>query len=177
MNIKKILPALASMTLVMGLSACAFDSPTITDAPADTTSDTTSESPSAPQGVGKFGQVVKWDGVDLTVSKPKAFEPSNSAGGADQFEHTVSLDVKLSNTGDEPLDPTLVYVSASSAEQEASAVFDVEKGIETPPTTDVMPGKSVTWTVVFNVADPKDLVVEVTPPDFSMEPVLFSSGG
>lgn len=175
MNIKKILPALVSMSLVMGLSACAFDSPTITDAPAST--DTTSESPSTPQGVGKFGQVVKWDGVDLTVSKPKAFEPSNSAGGAEKFQHTVSLDVKLTNTGDEPLDPTLVYVSASSAEEEASAVFDVEKGIDAPPTTNILPGKSVTWAVAFNVADPKDLVVEVTPPDFSMEPVLFSTGG
>ena len=175
MNIKKILPALASMTLVVGLSACAFDSPTITDAPPST--DITFESPSAPEGVGKFGQVVKWDGVDLTVSKPKAFEPSDTAGGTEKFEHNVSMDVKLTNTGEEPLDPTLVSVSASSAEEEAGAVFDVEKKIESGPTTNILPGKSVTWTVAFNVADPKDLVVEVSPPDFMMEPVLFSTGG
>lgn len=176
MNIKKILPALVSMTLVVGLSACAFDEPTISDAPPSTDAPV-SEPAAAPEGIGTFGQVVSWDGVDLTVAKPKAFEPSGSAGGAEKFEHTVSVDVKLTNTGDEPLDPTLVYVSASSGEQEASPVFDVEKGIDVPPTTDIRPGKSVKWTVAFNVADPKDILVEVTPPDFSMEPVLFSTGG
>jgi len=172
MNIKKILPALTSLSLVMGLSACVMDTPTISDGPSNEETTTTPET----QGVGKFGQVFSWETADLTVSKPKPYEPTNMAAGADDFPDTVSVDVKLTNTGDELLDPTLVMVTASSGEHEASQVFDANS--DTGPTTSIKPGKSVNWTVIFNVASAKDVTVEVSPPEpFTMEPALFSTGG
>lgn len=176
MNIhKKSLSVLTGAALALSLTGCiSLDEPTLSDAPPSAEETEAPESES-PEGVGTFGQVVSWEGVDLTVTKPKAYEPSDTA--ASQGPHTVSMDVKLTNTGDELLDPTLVYVSASSGGEEASAVFDVANGVDAPPTTDIKPGKSVKWTVAFDVVDPKDMTVEVTPPDFMMEPVLFSTGG
>lgn len=175
MNIpKKTLSTLAGVGLVLAMSACTLDEPTISDAPpsAETTEAAEEE---VPDGVGSFGQVVSWDGIDVTVGKPKPFKPSQYANGADQFPDTLAFDIKLTNTGDEPFKAGLVYVTASSAEQEASMVFDHEQGIETPPQTPILPGKSTTWTAVFNVADADDVVLQIAP-DPLMEPVLFSTG-
>lgn len=178
MNIpKKTLSTLTGVGLVLAMSACTLDSPEINDAPpaSETSAPVEETSEKVPDGVGSFGQVVSWDGVDVTVGKPKPFEPSATAAGADQFPDTLAFDIKLTNTGDEPFDPNLAYVTASSAEQEASSVFDSEKGVNGPPQTPVMPGKSAKWTVVFNVADASDVVLQLTP-DMLMEPVLFSTG-
>jgi hypothetical protein len=172
---KKYLYTLAGTGMALGLSGCVpLGEPTLGDTPA--TESAATEESQVPDGIGEFGQVVSWDGVDMVISKPKTFEPSQYAAGADEFPDTVILNVKLTNTGDDPFDPTLVYLTASSAEQEASMVFDAEQKIEAPPTTSVLPGKSVKWSVVLNVADADDLLVEVSP-DFALEPVLFSTGG
>lgn len=169
---KKYLYTLAGTTMALGLAGCVpLGEPTLGDTPTESAA---TEESQVPEGIGEFGQVVHWDGVDMVISKPKPYEPGQYAAGADEFPDTVILDVKLTNTGDEPFDPALVFLTASSAEQEASQVFDMDS--DQTPMTSVKPGKSVKWSVVYNVADADDILVEVSP-DFALEPVLFSTGG
>lgn len=179
MNIpKKSLSVLIGAALAVSLTGCiSLDEPTLGDTPASSepVEAPASESPEAPDGVGTFGQVVSWDAVDVVISEPKPYEMS-ATGAGDASLPAISLDIKLTNTGDEPFDPSLVYITASSAEQEASAIFDTENGIEGAPMTPVLPGKSVNWTVAYNVADAGDVLVQLTP-DMMLEPVLFSTGG
>lgn len=183
MNIpKKSLSLLVGAVLALSLTGCiSLDEPTLGDTPASSepVDAPASESPEANEGVGKFGQVVSWDGaeaaVDVVIGKPKAYEMSMSGAG-DANLPAVSMEIKLTNTGDKPFDPSLVYMTASSAEQEASEIIDTANGIEGAPMTPVLPGKSVKWTVAYNVADAGDVLVQLSP-DFSLEPVLFSTGG
>lgn len=177
-NPRPALTLLVAPALVLGLAACGpLDEPTLTDttqsAEAEVKADNAAAEPKD-DGVGEFGQKISWDGVDMVVSEPKPFEPSQTAAGVG--EHNVSFDVKLTNTGTEPYDPVLVTITASSAETEAEQIFDMESGLEMGPTTQVRPGKSVNWTVAFSVADPADVQIDVTP-DFTMQSVLLSTDG
>lgn len=173
MNPRRTITALAATGLALSLTACGpLDEPTLGDTSTANVEESTAEDTN--DGVGEFGQAVSWDDVDIVVSPPKPFEPSQYAAGAEEFPDTVSMQIKLTNTGDEPFNPILVTVTASSGEAEASPVFDAEKGIDTPPTTAVRPGKSVKWSVVFNVADADDVLVQVTP-DPGTTPVLLST--
>lgn len=172
--LKKTLTVSAGIALAVSLTGCIpMDEPTLSDGPSTTEESTTPED----DGIGTFGQVASWDGADLVVSKPKKYTPSDSAGSMNEFPDTISMDVKLTNTGDEPLDPALVFITVSSAEEEGSPVMDIANNIDLGPTTKIKPGKSVKWTVVFNVADAKDLLVEVSPPNMLDESVLFSTEG
>jgi hypothetical protein len=179
---KKYLYSVVGAALVLGMSACSFDEPEINDPALPTASETAapeeepSESPEAEEGVGEFGQVVSWEGVDLTVSKPEKYEPSQSAAGAETYPDSVVFEIKLTNTGSQPFDPSMIYMTASSGGEEASEIFDTEKRVDGAPMTSIRGGKSTTWKAAFNVADPSDILLEVTP-DFSMEPVMFATAG
>jgi hypothetical protein len=178
MNHKLTTSVLTAAAVALSLSACTFDDPEITDAPpsAETQAEPAEAEAEekAPDGVGKFGQVLSWENVDITVTEPAPFEPSEYVDEGYEFDHYIVVEVRLTNTGEELFDPTWVHLTASSGEQEAMFVADVEKGINGAPMTSVQPGKSAKWKEAFNVADPDDIAVEITPDAFTSSPVLLT---
>jgi hypothetical protein len=152
--------------------------------PADTTKETAPEPevPLTDAGVFEFGQTASWgDGtVEMTLSAPR----EHTLGEFDDpefysFEQYVEFDVTLTNTGDEVYDPSMSGVLGMSGESSAEEItYDY-------PQTPLLPGDSVTWVAAFAVADPADLVFEVSPgleyqagheEDFNSYTALFATG-
>lgn len=127
---------------------------------------------------GAFGQNITWpDGVAVTVSVPKAYKPSNSAAGGQAASRYVSMTVTLTNGSDKNIEATGTSLSATANGAVADQVFDSAKGIGGSPTSTVLPGKSVTYTVALGLPskDPVDLQVEVRPSfGFGYEPAIFT---
>src|SRR5690349_22781078 len=168
---KKTIASLAlAAGIALGATACAgySDVPpeSVTQAPDEETyepapePEPVEEEPAVPD-VLSFGDVAQWDGVEMGLSKPKPFQPSEWSAGAEEFDESVVFEVTLTNTGTGQYDPSMAYLSATSGGVMASEIFD--NGVGDVPTTPVLPGKSVTWKVALNVADPAGLVVEVSP--------------
>lgn len=121
------------------------------------------EDTAADSGVYKFGETAEFDGLTIGVSTPSPYTPSESAYiGDTKTENNVKMTVTITNTGSKPYDPVLTSTTASSGGQEALSVTDIQNNIGLPPTTNVLPGKSVSYDVAFNVADPNDLQLDVT---------------
>ncbi len=151
------------------------------DSPAETSKSTPAESSaesdsSSESSVAKFGATYQWtDGLEVTVSTPEKFTPSEyvyqeSDGTPVVFEVTV-----VNGTG-EPVDLDLFYVSAQSGETESTPIFDSANGIEGSPSTKLLDGRTVKFKEAFAVADPEDIVVDVSPNDgFFRDGVLYSS--
>ncbi len=138
-------------------------------------SDSSSEESTAEEdGVGAFGQAYTWeDGLSVTIDKPKAYKPSESAY-VDGEGKPMSLKVTLVNGSDEAFDPTLATVSAQSGNEEASEIFDTAKNLEGAPSTKLLPGREASYTVAFSFADPDDIVVEFSP-DFTHSSALYTN--
>jgi len=119
----------------------------------------------------KFGETVTFDGLSVGVSAPEAFSPSQYAFGADQAAN-VKFTVTLTNTGSEGYDPVLTFISASSGQQEATQIFD--EALMGAPTTTILPGQAVSYQVGFSVADPAQIVLDVTG-GFDYETVTYTS--
>jgi hypothetical protein len=123
-----------------------------------------------------LGETVTYpDGLAVSVSGAEPFTPTEWAAGTEGFTQFVRMDVTITNGTDEAFDPSLAFVTASSGGVEASSVFDSEAGVGGGPTTQVLPGASVTFAVAFGVSDPADLVVEVEPGPFEYDSALFAS--
>lgn len=86
----------------------------------------------------------------------------------------VAFTVTIDNGATSNYDPTLFMASAQSGSVEASEVFDSENGFNGPPTTKLLPGRTVTFKVGYGVQDPKDIVLEVTP-GFDYDSAIFTS--
>jgi hypothetical protein len=108
-----------------------------------------------------FGETATFEGLTLGISKPEAFTPSEYAATGSQ-PNNVKFTVTITNTGDEGYDPALTFLTASSASQEASEVFDTEGGLSGAPMTTILPGASTSYVVGFNVADPAQIVMDAT---------------
>lgn len=122
--------------------------------------------------VAAFGKAYSWeDGLAVTVSTPRAYKPSEYAAGTDKFTKFVSFEVRVVNKTGKAWDPTLFQTSVQSNNQEADEVFDSENLGEMPQTK-LLNGREAKFTVAYGVANPQDLVMEVTP-DYEHEPVLF----
>lgn len=136
------------------------------------------ESPAAEEpmdsGVLVFGETASWDdAISISVSEPVAFKPTEYAAGLEEGQTAVMFEIVLTNNSSEKYEP-LIYNTASSAGEEASGVFDVEAGIDFPPTTAVLPGKTIKWKEAYSVADAADITLEVSP-GFTYDSVIFTS--
>lgn len=121
------------------------------------------EDTAADSGVYKLGETAKFDGLTIGVSAASPFTPSDTAYiGDGATPNNVKMTVTITNTGSKPYDPVLTSTSVSSGGQEATSIADSESNVGLPPTTKVLPGKSVSYDVAFNVADPNDLQLDVT---------------
>lgn len=108
-----------------------------------------------------FGETATFDGLTLGISAPEAFTPSQYAYTGSQ-PNNVKFTITITNTATEGYDPTLTFISASSGSQEAEQIFDTEGGLTLAPSTTILPGASVSYPVGFNVADPAQIVMDVT---------------
>ena len=127
---------------------------------------------------GAFGQKYTWpDGVAVTVSGPKAYRPSSSAATSQAAVRYVSMTVTLTNGSDKNVEATGTSLAVTANGAPAEEVFDSAKGIGGSPTSTVLPGKSVTYTVAVGVPtkEKADLQVEVRPSfGLGYQPAIFT---
>lgn len=121
-----------------------------------------------------FGETATWlNDVSISVSQPTAFDPTDMAAGMVDGNTSVAIEFVLTNNSTENYEP-MVYNSASSAGVEAPGIFDVEKNIGLPPTTTVLPGKTIKWTEAYSVADAADITLEVSV-GFEYDSVIYTT--
>jgi len=137
-----------------------------------------SASQPAPDALGtlSFGETNVWEnGVQLSVSAPEPYTPSEAAVGADLPDNLV-FTITIRNNSSENLEPS-PFPQLSSGGQEAGQIFDVMadgQSVSVPPTTVVLPGQSVSWRAAWSVADPNALTMQVAP-NFEYEDAIFTN--
>lgn len=137
------------------------DVPSTTDAPADRSR--------------KFGDNFKYaDGLQVSVAIPVPFTPSESSAITTKSPDYFSFEITIKNGTGRAFDPSAVQSSLQSGDQESGSVFDSANGIGSPPSTSLLPGRSVKFKVAFGVGTPKDLVFQVTP-SFNYDPAIFTT--
>ena len=126
----------------------------------------------------RLGDSTKWeDGLSVTLSKAEPFTPSDSAAILDPSAKAfVKINVTLVNGTAANFDPAVFHMSAQAGNKEAQQVFDSAKGINSSPSTMLLPTRETQFPVVFGVLDAAnpDLVVQVTP-DFQHKAQVFTS--
>ncbi len=130
----------------------------------------------APVGNLAFGDTMVWeDNVELTVSTPEGFTPTEFAAGAD-LPNNVVFTITITNNSSENLEP-LPYTRLSSGGQEGSQIFDSGNpagDIGISPTTVILPGQFVTWKEAWSVADPNSLTMQIAP-NWDYEDAIFTT--
>lgn len=177
------LATVAIFTVVVGLSGCGAtatpsgDVPRGDNHPSGATNSGSEESPGGTQsGVQAFGKAYTWDGgLSLTVSKPKAYTPSDSSSAmmSKKFKHFRAFDIVVVNKTSEPVDLSLFHATVQSSNEEGEQVFDYAKGFEGSPSTKLLPQRESKFKIAFGLKDPKDIVMEVTPGMFEYDSVIF----
>lgn len=123
----------------------------------------------------KFGQSAAWpDGVKVTVVNAGVFTPADTAVKGSEGTHTL-FEVTIENGSKENFNPNSLSISASSGSKEAESIFDTANGLDGEPTTDVLPGKSISFKVGFTLADPNDITLQVKPLSFKKDKITFTS--
>lgn len=109
-----------------------------------------------------LGESFSWeDGTTALIEAPQPFQKSEWAAGGEGYDHTVSFKVTVTNGSDAPLDASFTSPNVTSGEREGSEIFDDEVG--GGPTSNILPGRTVTFTVAYGVDDPADVVAEFAP--------------
>ncbi|NQX27172.1 DUF4190 domain-containing protein [Microbacteriaceae bacterium VKM Ac-2854] len=146
------------------------------DVPSDESSDGLGEEAPAGGADAAFGETIAYDNdVTISVSAATAFTPTDTAFGADQANQ-VLVTMTITNGSTENLEPS-VYATASSAGVAATDIYDSGNAagdIGTPPSTTILPGGTATWLQGFSVADPADIVLQISP-SFDYDDVIFST--
>ena len=126
-----------------------------------------------PGSVVMFGQVHTYgDGLEIAVNPPQRYEPSRNATGVEGGQ-AVKMQVVVTNRTDAPFRPNTVQVSATSAGQAGTAIWDPDQGIDlTGPDVTIPAGASLYFNLAFAVADPGDVTVELTPALFGYGPTV-----
>ncbi|WP_411075493.1 DUF4190 domain-containing protein [Streptomyces sp. cmx-4-7] len=104
------------------------------------------------------------DDLKVTVSDPKAYEPSEFAADLTGGNKAYQVTVVIENSGKKKFDATLVTLTGRAGTNGVAAeqVFDEKVGAGFQGT--VLPGKKATVTAAFDVPeDAENLTVEVNP--------------
>jgi hypothetical protein len=126
--------------------------------------------------IEKFGQVYTWtDGLDVTVAAGVPFTPSEYAVSTPAPVY-LSFTITITNKTGKPYDPTLFNVTAQSVGKESESIYDSDNDLTGSPTTSVLDGRDATFAVGFGVADPADVVLEISP-GFDYDSALFATDG
>jgi hypothetical protein len=177
---KRTTAAIAIAGLAFTLTACAAQSgaksdgsATGTNRPTTTVTTKPVETTAAPVNP-KLGKAYTWkDGLAVTISAPAAFIPSNTSM-VDPAAAYVTFTVTVVNGTAANFDPSMFSTSFQSTNVEGKEVYDSAKNIGGAPSTTLLPGREVQFTIGYGVADPADIVLEVTP-DFAHDAAIFTS--
>lgn len=161
---RTIAAALLTALTIAGLTGCMggiSNTPAEPGGPAPKASSTAADDGEDKTLSKKFGSTFTWDdGASITVSKPKAFKPSEYSS-SQKFKDHVIMDVTIKNGSDKPIEAILFGTQATTGDAEAEAVFDGEKGVDLP-TSKVLPGKSLKYKIAFGVKKGEDFVLSVS---------------
>ena len=109
-----------------------------------------------------LGDTFTWeDGTTARIEAPQSFQKSEWAAGGEGYDYTISFKVTVTNGSDAPLDATFTSPNVTSGEREGDEIFDDKVG--GGPSSDILPGRTVTFTVAYGVDDPADIVAEFAP--------------
>lgn len=177
----RLAAALSVIALTLG---CASTSGSANEDPPSGTNADSSEAAAAEEpseepteedsGVIAFGESYTYeDGLTVTLSPPAPFKPSykevvTGDGQPIQFEVTI-----VNNTG-APFDPSGVYTTVQSGNEEGEELFDTEAGLDGSPTTTLLDGRESKFKIGYAVKDPADLVLQMTP-SYDYEDVIYTS--
>ena len=121
----------------------------------------------------QFGRpAVLSNGVQVQVSAPQGFTPSGTAAGNSGVRAFVT-EITVRNGTAQPLNPSMISASASVNGQEAGSVYDSAQDIGLP-TTNVLPGRSVTYRAVFSSPVEHGAVQVDVSPGFSNGTASFT---
>jgi hypothetical protein len=162
--------------LLLALSACSGVSGkqgAAPAAPADQPSAVATTKPVAPTPttppkskviISSWGQEFAYDnGLAVVISQPVAYIPSEYAAVAGDSVAFARFDVTVTNKTEEAFEPSMFQVDGTSDGKPMQSVFDTENGLNGPPSAAVLPGKSVTFSVGFGLANPADITLDVRP--------------
>lgn len=179
---KRKLATIAAIAL-LALTGCAglvepTPTATVTETaqpePEETTESTPTESAEPEEKTRPtFGDTYTYpSGLSVKVGKPEEFTPSEYALKGEGAH--LKFDITLTNDTGEEYDPVLFYASASSGDEESEQIFDGEE-LGGMPSTTVLDGKKVKFSIGFSVADPEDITMEVSPSfSFDEGSVIFT---
>ena len=126
--------------------------------------------------IEKFGQAYTWtDGLEVTVAAGTPFTPSEYAVSVPAPAY-LSYTITITNRTGKPYDPTLFNVTAQSAAKESESIYDSDNDLSGSPTTSILDGRDATFAAGFGVADPADVVLEISP-GFDYDSALFATDG
>ena len=112
-----------------------------------------------------FGETMIWDdGVEMAVSVPEAYTPSEFSTGA-ILPYTVAFTLTVTNNSDANVS-VLPYSRVTSAGQVASPVVDITDAGElvgVSPQVALPPGQSVAWKEAWSLVDPNSISMLNTP--------------
>ncbi|MFD9030587.1 DUF4190 domain-containing protein [Streptomyces sp. NPDC059567] len=124
----------------------------------------------------KFGQTFAYeDGIKVTVSKPRAYEPDQFAAGHTKGNSAFQVTVTIVNGSKETLDVSGALVDATDAEgARAEPVFDGSNATEMFR-GNVLPGKQAKAKFAFSVSPKADgeLQVELSPTILEHEDAIW----
>lgn len=114
-------------------------------------------------GVSAFGESVTLPENEGTImiSAPEPFTPSDTASVEGTWDEYVVMTVTETNDSAEPVMAGW-SIQATTGDKAASSVFDSAQEISSP-TVDIMPGKSITYKVVFGRTKGAEFVVSAAP--------------
>jgi len=178
----KVRTAVAALAVTLSMSSCAAlplvlpstspaPSPARSAPPAPTL-EPTEPSPSPEEDVElSFGDTARWDdGIEVKVGKPKEFTPGEFADYDQGADHQFKIKVTVTNDTGSTIDPSELYVTATTADREATQIFDGET-VGSYPSTKLRAGRDISFNIGFSVND-GEFVLEVTP-DYDHDSVLF----
>lgn len=121
-----------------------------------------------------FGQTKVFDdGLSLTVSQPVEFEPSEYAATSKAPSY-VGFKVTLHNGTGSSFDPSSFHASMQSGSTDEDQVFDSAKGLDGPPSTQLLDGRDSVFTIGFGAEDVTDLVLDLNV-DYEHPNVIYVS--
>ena len=126
-------------------------------------------------GLYAFGETVTYeDGISVSVSEPAYYVAGELASGPVEGQPTLAFKIVVTNSSEEPFDPSLVFATLTSGGAESAGVFDTENEVGFPPVTKVLPGQTVEWVQAWSVVDAASLTLELNV-GFTHDAAIFTN--
>ncbi len=169
---KRSLAIVAALSIAFSLSACGDSaSEGSTDSTANSSA-SNSASGAPTEGLsGAYGSPVEWeDGTTVEISEPESFIIASDSAKERYPGETIHAVVTIHNGADEPLDLSVVSISATSSGKGAKRIDTQMMG---QPVDEIAAGEDITFDVGFEVQDPESVVIRVDRNTGSDEAAYF----